>query len=134
MNKRATEIPSIYLIRVTGAVLVAVLLIQISSNIAKGTIFEKLNLAKNMAMEINTLISIPGDGYIINSNLHGYSFYFNGNKIEVYENFNEISKGVYYFARNSNIKLNLRLEKPQQIIISKVNNEIKISEQIPVLG
>jgi len=77
------------------AVFIVYMAIDISNAYSQGTIFEKLNIARNIAMQINTLSSLPGDAYIVNNNLHGYSLHFFDNKVQVFENVNEISTGVH---------------------------------------
>ena len=132
MNKRG-DISLWFLIEFIGAFLIAFLAIDFSVNLAHESIYEKLNIAKELAVQINSLSGIAGNAYIINTNLHGYSIYFSDNKIEVYDdNFDQI-RGIYYFVKIGNDKLDLRFKKPSQLVISKINNEIKISEEIQKL-
>ena len=76
--------------------------------------------------------------YIINKNLHGYSLQITDNKIEVFEDESDLTKGVYYFVNIAGSDLNFRLdnseETPKQIVISKINDEIRISESVPQLS
>ena len=131
MKKRGEEIALSSLIELVAAVFVAYLAVDVASAYAKGTIYEKLNIAEDLAMQINALISVPGDAYIVNRDLHGYSIYFTGNRIEVYQEVLEPIKGVYYYPKTENWNLDARLNKPQQVVISKINGEIKISEELP---
>ena len=121
-----------FLVELIGAFLVAYLLVDVSMAYAKGTGFEKLNLAKDTAMQIDSLLSVPEDAYIINSNFHGYSLKITDNKVEVFYNSNEASKGVYYFIKSGD-GLNVFLQKPKQVVVSKINNKIAVSEQVPEL-
>lgn len=123
-----------FLIEVVGAFLVGYMAVEVSVGLSKGTIHEKLNIAKDLAMQINTLASVPGDMYIINKDLHGYSLHFLDDKIEVFESDFDQVKGVYYFIRTSNSNFDLNLNKPNQVVISKINGEIKVSEELPLLS
>ena len=134
MKKRGDVSILWFLISLIGAVLVGYIIVDVSLEISKGTIFEKLNIAKDLAMQINTLESIPGNAYIINPNLHDYSLHFSNNKIEVFESDSDLSPGIYYFVKIGDSNLDLRFNKPKQIVISKIANEIKISEEIPNLS
>ena len=127
MKKRG-DISLWFLVEVVGAFLVVYLAINVASTYSKGTVYEKLNLAKDIAMQINTLSSIPGDAYIINKNFHGYSLRIIDNKVEVFEDSNELAKGIYYFVKSGNYNLNILLQKPEQVVVSKIGNEIKISK------
>ena len=133
MKKRG-EATLWFLIELIAAVFIVYMAIDISTAYAQETIFEKLNIAREISMQINTLSSLPGNGYIVNKNLHGYSLHFLNNKVEVYEDVNEISKGVHSFVTvgNSNFgSASLVFEKPSQIVVSKIDDEIKILDNIP---
>src|SRR3989344_3828148 len=131
MKKRG-DISLWFLVEFVGAFLIAFLAVDISINISQQQIYEKLNIAKDLAMQINALTSISGEAYIANKNLHGYSLHFNDNRIEVFDDEFDQARGVYYFVNTGTTKMDLKLNKPKQVIISKINNEIKISEEIPV--
>ena len=133
MKKRG-DITLWFLFEFVGAFLIVYLMADVSLAYAKGTIHEKLNIAKDIAMQINTLAGIPGDAYIVNRNLHGYSLYFSNNRIEVFEHNLETTKGIYYFVKIGDAKLDLKLDKPKQVVIAKIGNEIKISEEMPKLN
>lgn len=131
MKKRG-DISLWFLVEFIGAFLIAFLAVDISINISQQRIYEKLNIAKDLAMQINALTSISGEAYIANKNLHGYSLYFNDNRIEVFDDDFDQVRGIYYFVNTGATKIDSKLNKPKQVIISKINNEIKISEEIPV--
>ena len=133
MKKKGTMVLW-FLIELIAAAFVGYMAVSLSVAYTQKTIYEKLNIAKDLAMQINTLSSVPGDAYIVNKNLHGYSLYFSGSKIEVFEDRFDQAKGIYYFTKIGSSKLDLKLDKPNQVVISKINNEIIISENIPVLS
>lgn len=125
-----------FMIELIGAILIVSIAIEIATTLSQGTFFEKLNIARDISMQINTLSGLPGDGYIVNKNLHGYSLHFLNNKVEVYEDVNEISKGTHSFVTigSSNFdSVGLVFEKPNQVVVSKIGNEIKISRDIPII-
>ena len=128
------EVSLWFLIELIGAFLIGYLLFDVSISIAKGTIYEKLNIAKDLAMQVNTLSGISGNAYIINKNLHGYSLYFSNNKVEVFKDDFDQTKGVYYFIKVGTSTLDVKLNNPKQVVISKINGEIKVSEDIPTLS
>lgn len=123
-----------FLVEFIAAFLVVYMAASVSEANAGQTIYEKLNLAKDLSMQINTLASISGDAYIINKNLHGYSVSFSNSKIEVFENNFDQAKGIYYFVNTGKSKLDLKLNKPKQVIMSKIGDEIKVSEEMPKLN
>ena len=130
MKKRG-DISLWFLVEIIGAFLIGYMAVNVSVAYAQNTIYEKINIAKDLSMQINTLESIPGNAYIVNKNLHGYSFYFFDNRIEVSENDFDQARGVYYFVNTGKSKFDLRLNKPKQLVLSKIGEEIKISEYIP---
>lgn len=120
-----------FLIELVVAFLVGYMAFDLSTSYTQKTIYEKLNIAKDLAMQINTLSGIPGEAYIINDDIHGYSVSFSDNKVEVFKDNFDQSKGVYYFVRVGSSKLDVKFDKPKQIIISKIGNEIKFSDTLP---
>ncbi|MBS3102034.1 hypothetical protein J4458_01140 [Candidatus Woesearchaeota archaeon] len=132
MKKRG-DVSLRFLLELVASFLVAYMAVSVSVSYTQGTIFEKLHIAKDLAMQINALSSLPGDGYIINTKLYGYSLHFSDNKVEVFEDSADLSKGVYYFVKIGSNRLDSRFSKPKQVVISKINNEIIITEEIPVL-
>jgi len=132
MQKRG-EISLWFLIELVGAFLIGYMAVDVSVAYAQQTIYEKLNIAKDLAMQINTLSSVSGNAYIVNRNLHGYSLYFSGNRVEVFKDNFDQSKGVYHFVKIGGTNLDLRLNNPNQVVISKIDGDIKISEEIPNL-
>ena len=124
-----------FLIELIAAVLVLYLAIDLAITLSKGTIFEKLNIARDISMQINTLSAFPGDGYIVNNNLHGYSLRFEGNKVEVFEDIDENLKGAHSFVPITPITYsNPVFDEPSQIIVSKIGDKIEISDNIPDWG
>src|SRR3989344_4259814 len=101
---------------------------------SKGIIFEELNIARDISIQINTLSSLPGDGYIVNSNLHGYSLRFINNKVEVFEDVSDQLRGSHSFVTIKNQNFDLILDKPAQVVISKNKDEIIISKNMPNLS
>lgn len=130
MKKRGDTIGLWFIIELVAAIALVFLGWQTASNYSQGRIYEKVNLAKDLAMQINTLQSIPGDAYIINNNLNDYSVLFLDNKVEVFENEFDQTRGIYYFAPNINVKLDVKLVKPNQLVLIKTGNEIKVSDKI----
>ena len=132
--KKKGDITLWFLIETAAAFLIGYLSASVAFGYVNLTIYEKLNLAKDISMQINALSGIQGNAYIINSNLHGYSIYFSDNKVEVAESGLDQIKGTYYFTKIGDLKLDSRFEKPKQLVIAKIGNEIKISETNPNLG
>lgn len=133
MRKRG-DISLWLLIELVGAFLITYMAVSISLSYAKGTIYEKLNIAKDLAIQVNALSSISGNAYIVNKNLHGYSLHFFDNRVEVFEDNFDQTKATYYFVRIGNSKLDIIFNKPKQLVLAKIDDEIKISEEIPNLS
>jgi hypothetical protein len=130
MKKRG-EATLWFLIELVATVFLVYMAIDVSTTIVEGTFFEKLNIARDISMQINTLSGLHGDGYIINNNLHGYSLHFFKDKVEVYEQLGEDTKGIHSFVAISDTDYSLNYGKPDQIVISKIDGQIEISEDIP---
>ena len=125
MTKKA-EATLWMLIELVAAFFIGYMAVDVAEAYAHNTIFEKLNIAKDLSMDINAVISVPGDVVLTEKNLHGYSVHFYENRIEVYENELEQAKGVYYYTKVGG-KIDVKLNKPTEITISKINNDLKIS-------
>ena len=131
MNKRGDiEINLYFFLELVAGILIASIAINIAMTLAKGTVYEKLNIAEDIGMQINTIISLPGDAYIVDNNLHGYSVSVVDNRVEVYSEILDVSKAVYYFPKTETSNFDAKLTTPKQIIISKVSGQIIISEEI----
>ena len=62
------EIGLYFFLELAAAFAVGFILVNAGVAYAKGTIYEKLNLAEDLGMQLNTIISLPGDAFIIISN------------------------------------------------------------------
>jgi|TARA_Y100000031_G_C8214557_1_gene382696 hypothetical protein len=131
MKKRGNA-PLWFFVELIAAFFVAYVAVDVSLAYAKGTIFEKLNIVRDIGMQINTLMSVPGDVEIIKNDLQGYSVRITGNKIEVFKRESDLFKGTYFLAESEikidNFFLDNSKEHPKKLVISKVDNEIKLSE------
>ena len=123
-----------FFIEIVAAIFVVYLAIDVARSLSEGVIFEKRNIARDLAMQINTLSDLPGDGYIANNDLHGYSVRIINNKVEVYQDISEDLKGVHPFVPIINSNLDIVFDEPERIVIAKIGNEIIISQNIPNLG
>jgi len=123
------------LIEFIAALAVLFLSIEIAKELSTGTFFEKLHIAKDISQQINTLASLNGDAYIVYDNLGDYSLKVKGNKIEVFDEESDKVKARYFFAKTKDQNLNLIFDNSNkdknQLFIYKLENEIKISEQLP---
>ena len=121
-----------FLIELVAAGLVAYLAVEVSLGYAQGTIYEKLNVAKDIAMQINTMQALQGDGFLV-SDLHGYSVKIAGNKIEVFAEDSDLVKGTYYFVKPKDLNMDFRLENSEKLqkhmVISKSGSRITIAER-----
>lgn len=133
MKKRG-EATLWFLVELAGAILIVWIAIDLATSLSQGTIFEKLNIARDISMQINTLSALPGDGYIINKDLHGYSLQFFNNKVEVFEDVSDQLKGIHSFVAIGDSNFDLILDKPNQVVVSKIGGDIIISESIPNLS
>ena len=85
MKKRGQLLTLWMLISIIGAVLVAYVFVEIGTQRGSGEIFLKSRLAKELALEINSLYSVQGDAYIVNNELYGFSFKFNNEEVRVFK-------------------------------------------------
>lgn len=132
MKKRG-EVTLWFLMELAASVLIVFIAVTVALAYAKGTTYEQLNIARNIAMQINTLSSLPGEAYIVN-NPHGYSIKISDNKVEVFEAKFDLFSQSHYFVKIGDTNFDLILEKPEQVVIAKIDNKIMISEEIPDLS
>lgn len=123
-------------ISLIGAVLIAWVLWSIGAEYGSGSIYLKQRYAKQFAFEIDSLSSITGDAYIINDNPYGFSYEFKDNKVTAFKKESDIVRLALrvpyeYFPANDKYKIDLRLSDPKQVVISKINGEVHVTEQIP---
>ena len=133
MKKRG-EAALWFWVELVGAIVIVAIAMTLAIFYSKGIIFEELNIARDISIQINTLSSLPGDGYIVNSNLHGYSLRFINNKVEVFDDVSEQLRGSHSFVTIKKQNFDLTLDKPAQVVISKIKDEIVISENLPDLS
>ena len=133
MKKRG-EAALWFWVELVGAIVIVAIAMTLAIFYSKGIIFEELNIARDISIQINTLSSLPGDGYIVNSNLHGYSLRFINNKVEVFEDVSDQLRGSHSFVTIKNQNFDLILDKPAQVVISKNKDEIIISKNMPNLS
>lgn len=133
MKKRG-EVALWFWVELVAVVLIVYIAIDLAVSYSKGRIFEELNIARDISMQINTLSALPGDGYIVNSNLHGYSLRFINSKVEVFEDVSDQLRGSHSFVTIKNQIFDLILDKPAQVVVSKINDEIIISGNVPNLS
>lgn len=132
MKKRGQLLTLWMLISILGAVLVAYVFVEIGTQRGSGEIFLKSRVAKEIALEINSLYSIQGDAYIVNNELYGLSFKFKDDSVRVFKGIDGIiGTASYPFVKSGQQELNYEFKKPKQIVLSKINNKIKITKEIP---
>tara|TARA_Y100000310_G_scaffold333362_1_gene410748 strand:- start:401 stop:796 length:396 start_codon:yes stop_codon:yes gene_type:complete len=120
-----------FLIELIGAIFIVYLAVDFATSISEGTIFEKRNIARDISMQINTLSGLPGNGYIVNKNLHGYSLHFYNDRVEVFEEPSDALKGVHPFVAIKDSDWNLPFDKPTQIVVVKTGEDMMIQQNIP---
>jgi len=119
------------MISVVGAILVAYVLANIAVEWGTGSIFVKSRLARQVALEINSLYAVPGNSYIINENPYNFSISLKDNEVRVFQD-NDMIVGTasYLFIKSGNQKINLNLRYPEYIVISKINGKILLSDKV----
>lgn len=127
------EISLYFFLELAAAVFVGAVLANTAVSYARGTVYEKLNIAENIGMQMNTMISFPdnADAYLVTRNLHGYSISIIDNKVEVFSEIFDTNKVTYYFPTTGSSDFDVKLIKPKQIVISKIKDKIIISDEIP---
>jgi len=132
MKKRGSFIALWFLMELVAGVFLGFSIVKLSLDLSTGVIYEKINVARDISIQINTLASVPGDAYFVIEDLHGFSLKIKDNKVEVFEDPSDFSKGSSYFVQSQDSNLDFTLENSEelskQIIISKVDNQITISE------
>lgn len=133
MKKRGAEtLTLVYALELIAGVVIALLIIHVATSYGKGEAINKKYLAKDMALQLNTLYAIPGNAYIVNSeNMEKFSIRFTEEIVEVYEFEKDPTRGIYPYVRTANSKLDINFDKPKQLVLIKDGNEIKVQETIP---
>ena len=119
-----------FLIELIGAALVAYMAVDVARAYAQDTFYDKTSIARDISLQIDSIFSVPGNAYLIKENPSGYSLRISGTKVEVSEN-DLKAPGTFYFSKNSLNNLDIFLEKPKQIVVSKIDGKVSISENIP---
>lgn len=132
MKKRGQLLTLWMLISIIGAVLVAYIFVEIATQRGSGEIFLKSRVARETALQVNTLYSVPGDAYIVNKGIYGFSLKVKDNEVRVFKGNTEgiIGTASYPFVNSGEQELEFTLINPQQVVISKINGKIKISDQV----
>jgi len=132
MQKRG-QLPTLWmLVSIIGAVLIAYVLANIGSGYVTGEVFLKSRIAKELALEINALYSVPGNAYVINNNTYDFSFEFKDNEVRVFQDKIELLIAASYdFVKSGEEEIEYNFTHPKQIVISKIDNKIEIKEEIP---
>lgn len=133
MKKRGAEtLTLVYALELIAGVVIALLIIHVATSYGKGEAINKKYLAKDLALQLNTLYAVPGNAYIVNSeNMEKFSIRFNNEFVEVYEFEKDPTRGIYPYVRTENSKLDLNFDKPKQLVLVKDGPTIEIQETIP---
>lgn len=133
MKKRGAEtLTLVYALELIAGVVIALLIIHVATSYGKGEAINKKYLAKDLALQLNTLYAIPGNAYIINSeNMGKFSIRFTNEFVEVYEFEKDPTRGLYPYVRTENSNLDVNFDKPNQLVLVKDGDKIKIQETIP---
>jgi len=132
MQKRG-QLPTLWmLVSIIGAVLIAYVLANIGSGYVSGEAFLKSRVAKELALEINALYSVLGNTYVINNNTYNFSFEFKDNEVRVfYDKIELLLAASYEFVKSGQQEIDYKFEHPKQLAISKIDNKIEITKEIP---
>ncbi|MBS3130993.1 hypothetical protein J4212_01035 [Candidatus Woesearchaeota archaeon] len=127
MKKRG-EISLWFLLEAVGAFLVAYTAVSISIGYSQGTAFEKLNLAREISTEINSMYAVSGDAVAVIPDLHGYSVKIEGDTVEVYEAAFDPTKAAHHFATAQSTQIKEDFREPKGMYIKKDGNRVAVFE------
>ncbi len=133
MKKRGAEtLTLVYALELIAGVIIALLIIHVATSFGKGEAINKKYLAKDLALQLNTLYAIPGNAYIVNSeNMGKFSIRFTNEFVEVYEFEKDPTRGIYPYVKTENSNLDVNFDKPKQLVLVKDGNKIIVQETIP---
>lgn len=133
MKKRGAEtLTLVHALELIAGVVIALLIIHVATSFGKGEAINKKYLAKDMALQLNALYAVPGNAYIVNSEKMGkFSIRFTGEFVEVAQFEGDPTRGIYPYVSTGNSKLDINFDKPNQLVLVKDGDNIKIQETIP---
>lgn len=115
------------------AVLVGALIVNLSVALFGGEYFSKLIASREGALQLNTLLAIYGNSYIIEEgDITNFRTKFNEKEVRVYSSKEEreIDKAIYSYVTNKDSELDTGFEKPEKIIFSYTGGRLEVGEDI----
>ncbi|MCK4521477.1 MAG: N-acetylmuramoyl-L-alanine amidase [Nanoarchaeota archaeon] len=127
MKKRG-ELTLWFIIEIVMAVFVAALLINIATRYGEGDISNEHTIARDLAVQINTLQSVSGNAYIVNTALGKYTIKVKDNKVMAYISEADFTKPYYSYVASVNIN-NPLFKKPTKLLAGKSGNDIVVDDK-----
>ena len=111
MNKKSMAFW--FLIEIIAGLAAAFILTQIASDYAKGAIFLKTKIARDIAIEVNTLYAVPGDVYLqYPQNLSDYRVEFDEKTdiVKVYKEIDPLKPSYPYVGEHIDYLKNFKVD------------------------
>ena len=127
--KKKGDLTIYFIIEILAVIVVVWLLYNVALGFGTGEAYKKIKIVEEKALELNTLSALSGNAYITNEGTGNYSFNFNKNNVELYDEV-EFIKTSYPIVLPEYINLDYKFSNPKKIIISKIMGNIILGEEI----
>ena len=107
-----------------------VLIMVFVKTVSSSEIFFKHRVARNLALDLDAVYSVPGNSYILEREIYNYSIRFNKEKVEVYKKADELDKVSYSYVKAGDQLIDYTFQKPGELVIAKINGKIIISDSV----
>jgi len=128
MKKRG-QLPNLALIGVIASAIVIFAFYSAGKTYGNQEAYYKLAVAKDIALTIDYLYSVPGDvKFVYPNDVSGYDVEIIGDSVRVYQHGSgklDVTAGVYGYAGTSYDKINIFVSGPKYIKLKKVGNTIE---------
>jgi len=131
MKKRGTSMVLFYLGEIVAIVIVALLLISTSFRIADSKTPNKVYVANDLALVMDSIFSSPGN-IIINytENVSNYTIEFNKDSILIYSIDKNLDNVERKFVGYKDYTMDIKFTKPKSIQFARIGGEIIVDKKI----
>ena len=118
-------------IELVAFAVVFLLLMTIARNQIKGETLNKIYLARDTAILVNSLYAVPGDAYVVYpTSTSKYNFDFFDDRVIVYDKDMVPFKKTYFYVKNKETVFDLEFKKPEQLVFYKKDNVVSVTDDL----
>ena len=134
MKKRGDTYTLYVIAELVIAIFIVISSIVIITAWASNQAFDKVQLAKDIALQANALYTVPGNMYIVNDNHRNFSALFSDGLVNIYKKEKEDTTGQYYYVGLKKKYFEKNLYKPPIIVLTKNGDTIGATDELETLN